>query len=115
MQGDFHLFFDIGIAGIYQKLQAGIFFFQIGKKYNFWLVIGTVHVVDMELTEIADHNPAGILVVGQIPGIPAGLSIGRQNRTIRLLGPSLQIHISALLLNQNAGFRDETINKAGVI
>ena len=31
LQGDFHLFLDIGVPGVYQELQAVVFFFQIAQ------------------------------------------------------------------------------------
>ena len=51
------------------------FFFQVRQLENFRLVIGAVHIVNLELLEVADDNPAGILVMGQIPGISSGLLV----------------------------------------
>ena len=88
---------------------------QVLQPHDLRFIVGAVHVVDLELLEIADDDPAGNLVIGQIPGIAAGLLVGGQHTAVRLLVPFPQVDIPALLLNQDTGRRNVAVNKAGVI
>lgn len=92
-----------------------IFFLQIVQRHYFRLIIRTVHIVDMKLTEIADHNPTWIHIMRQIACIATGLLIGYQYRTIRLFIAPPQVNVRALLLNKNAGLPDISINKTDMI
>ena len=102
-------------ASVHQKLQAVKFLFQVRQLENFRLVVGTVHIVNLELLEIADDNPAGILVMGQIPGISSSLLVRGQHTAVRLLVPFPQVNVPALLLNQDTGGFDVAVNEAGVV
>ena len=88
---------------------------QVGKSHDLRLVVGPVHVVYLKGLEVADDDPAGILVVGQIPGIAPGLLEGGQAGAVRLPGAFAKTDIPALLLNEDAGVPDEAVNEAGVV
>ena len=86
-------------ASVHHELQTVSLPLQVRQLEDFRFIIGAVHVVDAELLEVADHNPAGILIVGQIPGIPPGLLEGGQHGPVRLLVTLCQINIPSLLLD----------------
>ena len=58
--------------------------------------------MDMELPEIAHHDPAGVSVVGQVARVAAGLLIRGQDRAVGLFAASPQVNICALLLDEDA-------------
>ena len=95
-------------------MQPGIFLLQIGQSDHLRRVVGAVHVVNMELLEIAYDDPARVLIVGQIARIPPGLLIGRQHRAVGLLIPPAQIDLPAFLFDQHPCLRDIAVNKAGM-
>ena len=115
LQGDLHLLFDIFVPGVHQEIQAVIFLLQVGQGHNFRLVIRAVHVVDVELPEIAYHDPPGVLVVGQIARVTAGLLIGRQHGAVGLLVAPPQVDVRPLLLNEDTGILDISVNEADMV
>ena len=70
--------------------------------------------MNVEFLEIADDDPARVLIVGQIARISTGLLEWREHLTIGLLVALAQIDILSLLFDQNAGRLDQTVNKAGM-
>ena len=91
------------------------FLFQVGEGKDLRLIVGTVHIVDFKGLKIADDDPAGVLVVGQITSVAAGLTKGGQHTAVRLLVALPQINILSLLLNQDAGVCNITVNEADVV
>ena len=79
------------------------------------LVVGPVHVVYLKGLEVADDDPAGILVMGQISGIAPGLLEGSQAGAVRLPGAFAKTDIPALLLDEDAGVPDETVDETGMV
>ena len=53
--------------------------------------------------------------MGQITSVAAGLTKGGQHTAVRLLVALPQINILSLLLNQDAGVCNITVNEAGVV
>ena len=98
-------------GGVDDKLQTVIFFFQIHQLQNFRLIVGAVHIVDMEFSEIADDDPAGLFGLGKIAAIPPGLLIGRKQGAIGLPVTFPQVNIHPLLLDQHSRLRDVTVNE----
>ena len=113
LQGDVHFLFDMVAGGVDDKLQPMIFFFQIRQIQDFRLVVGAVHIVDMEFPEIADDDPPGLLGLGHISAIPAGLLIGRQKGAVRLPVPFSKVNILSFLLDQHPRLRNVPINEFG--
>ena len=68
---------------------------------GFRLVVGPVHVVDLKLLKVADHDPPGVLIMGKEPGIAAGLFVGTQEGPVRLLVAPVQVYAGAFLLNEH--------------
>ena len=64
--------------------------------------------------KVADDDPAGCLVKGEIPGIASGLLIGCQQLTIGLFQSLFEADSFALLLDQHPRLRDITINETSV-
>ena len=114
LQRNLHFFLDTLISRVHQELQAGVFLFQFRQRNHFRGIIGAVHVVDVKLFEVADHNPSGIHIVGQITSITPCLLERGQHRAVTLLVALSQINVCALLLNQNVGVLQIAIDKAGV-
>jgi len=102
-------------ASVHKELQAVVLLLQVRQLEDFRLVIGAIHIVNLELLEVADDDPPGILVMGQIPGIPSGLLVRGQHTAVRLLVPVTQINVPALLLDQDTGGFDVAVNEAGVV
>ena len=71
-------------AGVHQELQTVKLLLQIRQLENLRLVIGTVHIMDTELLEVTDNNPAGDLIKGQISSITPCLLKWGQHRAVRL-------------------------------
>ena len=115
LQGDFHLFLDIGVPGVYQELQAVVFFFQIAQLDDLRVAGGPLHVIDVELGKVAGDDPPGSLGVGQFGGIPFGLLERGQQGAVRLLDGLVQLFAQAFLLNQDVGGGDKAVDEAGVI
>ena len=113
-QGDFHFPLDIHVPGMGQEMQAVELLFQVGEQEDLRRVVGAVHVVDAELPEVADHNPAGELLKGHVSGVPPRLLKGRQHGPVRLFLSLVQVNVRALLLNQDAGGGNVGVNKAGM-
>ena len=82
LEGDFHFFFDMLLAGVHQEIQPGVFLLQVGQQYHLRLVVGPVHVMDLKCLEIADDDPAGLLWIGQEPSITPPLLERREHRPI---------------------------------
>ena len=89
-------------------------FFQVCQGNDFRLTIGEVHVMYLKGFKVADNDPAGRLVKGEIPGIASGLLIRRQQLTVGLLQSLFEADPSALLLDQHSRLRDVTVNKTGM-
>ena len=70
--------------------------------------------MDVKLLEIADHNPSGIHIVGQITSITPCLLERGQHGAVTLLVALSQVNVCALLLNQNVGVLQIAINKADI-
>ena len=87
LEGDLHFLFYVLAARVHQELQTVGLLGQVLQPHDFRLIIGAVHVVYLELLEVAHDDPAGILVVRQIPGVAPGLLVGRQHAAVRLLVP----------------------------
>ena len=115
LQGDLHFFFDVGAPGVHQELQAVVFFFQVAQLDDLRVASGTLHVVDVELGEIAGDDPPGPLGVGQLGGIPLGLLERRQQGTVGLLDGLVQLFPKAFLFDQDVGGRNKAVDEAGVI
>ena len=103
------------VAFVHKELQTGIFLFQIFQPDDLRGVIGTVHIVDMEFLKVADNDPAGVHIVGEITGIAACLLEGGQHRAVGLLVALPKVNICALLLDQHPGVFNIAVNKAGMI
>ena len=73
-----------------------------------------IHIVNMEFTEIADDDPARILIMGKIARIAARLLEGGEHGAVGLLVAFAQVDILTLLLDQNAGGLDQAVDKGGV-
>ena len=103
------------ILRVHEKLQPGVFLFEVRQPKHLRLVVGAVHVVYLEGPEVADDDPAGVPVVGQIPGVAPGLLERSQEGAVRLGRALVQVHVPALLLNEDAGVPDEAVDEAGVV
>ena len=114
LQRNLHFFLDTLVSRVHQELQAVVFLFQFRQRNHFRGIIGAVHVVDVKLLEIADHNPSGIHIVGQITSIAAGLLERGQHGAVTLLVALSQVNVCTLLLNQYMGIFQITINEAGM-
>ena len=88
--------------------------FQFLQLEELRFVVGTVHVVDLELPKIAHHDPPGILVMGQISGVSSGLLERGEHRPIRLAGSFLEIDILAFLLDQHPCGGNEPVDETGM-
>ena len=71
-------------------------------------------IVDVEFFEIADDDPARVMIMRQIARITTRLLRWCKHLTIRLLVAPAQINVLSLLLNQNTGRLNKAINEAGV-
>lgn len=87
-----------------------VFLLQVGKGKNFWFVVGPVHIVYLKGLEIADHDPAGLLRLGQIPAVPPSLLERRQHGSVRLAFTLFEVDLHTLLLNQDASGREIAVN-----
>ena len=114
LDGELHFLFDVLVAGVHQKGQAGVFLFQVLEEHDLRVAVGAVVVVDVELFEIGDHDPARILVVGQVARVAPGLLVGRHKGAVRLLIALREVDILSLLLDEDAGFFDVGVDEAGV-
>lgn len=110
LQGDFHLFLDMFLACIHQKIQAVVFFPQVREFEDFWLSIERVYIVDLKGLEIAGHDPAGLLRLGKIAAVPSPLQEGSQHRPIGLALSLLQVNLHSLLPDQGAGGWNVPVN-----
>ncbi len=53
--------------------------------------------------------------MGQVPGVAPGLLERGQGDAVRLLGAFAKTHIPALLLDEDAGVPDETVDETGMV
>ena len=113
--GNFHLPFQMLIAGIYQKLQPIGFAFQVFQLDNLRLPLGAFHIIHIKGAEIAGDDPARMFGQRQFGNIPLGLLERRQIGTVRLTDSFLHILVQCFLLNQYASGWNITINKTGVV
>ena len=114
LHGDFHFALNLLVAGVHQKIQAAIFLFQIRKAQNLRRFVGAVHIVNVEFLKIAHDNPARVLIVRKKARIAPRLLKRREHGAVGLLIALAQINVLPLLLNQDAGGLDQTVDKAGV-
>ena len=113
LQGNLHLLADVFIAGIDEEIQTGELLLQIGQQQYLRCVIGAVHVVDTELPEIAHHDPAGLLIGGQIAAVAPCLLIRGEERAVGLHLALIEIDLCAFLLDQNTGRANIAVDEFG--
>ena len=101
LQGDLHLFFDVGVPGVHQELQAVVFFFQVAQLDDLRVASGTLHVIDIELGKVAGDDPPGPLGVGQLGGVAFDLLEWGQQGAVGLLDGLVQLFAQALLFDQD--------------
>ncbi len=90
-------------AGVHQKVQPVMLFLQILQLDDIRFAIGVTHIVDFKYLKVADHNPAGLLRLGQIAAVPPPLLKWGQHCPIRLALTLSQVNLESLLLNQHTG------------
>ena len=112
--GDFHLTPDVFGSCINQEVQPVVFLFQVSQIYDMRIIIRGVHIVDVNLLEIGDNDPAGIHVMGQIARITPCLLKRSHQCAVRLFIALAQVNVLALLLNEYMGAVNVSVNKAGV-
>ncbi len=84
LEGNLHFVLDMRFLFVYQKFQPVVFFGQVGEQKAFRVVIGLLHIVNVEFFKIADDNPAGTLGIRQIGGVSLRLLKWRQQRPVGL-------------------------------
>ncbi len=84
LERNLHFFLDMRFLFVYQKFQPVVFFGQVGEQKAFRVVIGLLHIVNVEFFKIADDNPAGTLGIRQIGGVSLRLLKWRQQRPVGL-------------------------------
>ena len=113
--GDFHFPFQVLIAHMCQEGKPVIFLRKIFQQNHLGRASRLLHVVYMELLEIACHDPAGPLGIGQLRRVAFRLLEGREQRPVRLFDRLHQILFGTLLLNHHMGGRDHAVDEAGVV
>lgn len=103
------------VAGVHQEVEPVIVLLQFGEQHLLRRVVGPVHVVDVKLLEVADHDPAGALVVIQIARIAPRLLIRGQHGAVRLLDALAKIDVVALLLDEHVRLGNQRVDEAHVI
>ena len=115
LHGDFHLPPGVDVFLADQEGQAVILLFQIGQQKLLGFAVGLLHVVDIEFGKVACNHPAGVLGNRQLGNVPLGLLKRREQRPVRLFDRLVQVLTQALLLDQNLGGGDISVNERGVV
>ncbi len=115
LQGDFHLLFEVFASGIYQKLQAIVFRLKVFQLYDLRLALRILHIIDIELAEIAHDRPARTARVWQFRSITLGLLEWGEDAAVRLFYAFVQVLVSGLLLNQHVRRPNVGIDEAGAV
>lgn len=115
LDGDFHLLLDMHAPGFRQEGQAVVFLFQIGQQDFLRLTAGALHIVDIELGEVAGDDPAGMPGEGKLRDVSLGLLERCQQGAIALLDRLVQVFAQAFLLDQHFRRWDIPVDKRSMV
>ena len=109
-----HFFLDARALAIDDDFEAGVVFLEIRELNARRRVVRTLHVVEVELAEVADDNPARPLGVWQSGRVAFRLLERLQERTVRLLDGLVELLFVAFLLNHRVRRGNHDVDEARV-